>query len=71
VIYIGGGGAYSCPTRGVTNYPRRVNQQRKGIDVMGDKSPKSVHKQVSQKELKKSTDKEKKKQAEFAKRKQQ
>ena len=37
---------------------------------MGDKSPKSVHKKVSQKQVKDNAAKQKKKEAEFAKRKQ-
>ena len=40
----------------------------KGKYIMGDKSPKSVHKQVAQKQLKITNEKDKKKQAEAAKR---
>lgn len=53
---------------GETNYSAgQNNPQTKGIPIMGDKSPKAVHKQSSQKQAKADQAKQQKQQAVFAK----
>jgi hypothetical protein len=58
-----------CPTIcGGTNHSAgQISPQTKGRTIMGDKSPKAVHKQSSQKQAKVDKSKQQKQQAVFAK----
>ena len=54
-------------TRGEMNLPRVSKPEAKGIEIMGDKSPKAVHKQAAQKQIKADAANQKKQQAVAAK----
>jgi hypothetical protein len=58
-----------CPTIcGETNHSAgQITRSTKGESIMGDKSPKAVHKQSSQKQAKADKSEQQKKQAIFAK----